>query len=86
MDFKVVFTPRIVYLVVEGASAEKILGKFFPILGSSRWLAISEFNHTWYMISLLIGDYYCGVRKVWLSFVWYSWMKTCFFDPKTVSK
>ena len=60
-----------------------ILGDFCPILGSPRWLASSEFNHTWYVTSLLMGDYYCGVRKFWQSFVWSLWTKTHFWTPKS---
>jgi len=40
-----------------------ILGNFWPILASPRWLTSSEFNHIWYVNSLLMGNYYCGVRN-----------------------
>jgi len=36
--------------------------------------------------SLLMGDYYCGVRKFWLSFIWSSRTKTYFLSPKVLPK
>jgi len=52
---------------------------FHPIVGSTRWLAIFKFNQTSYVTSLSMGDYYCGVRKFWLSSVWCLRMETSFW-------
>ena len=40
-------------------------------------------NQSWCVSSLLMGDYCCGVRKFWLSFIWSSQMKIHSLCPKS---
>jgi len=47
-----------------------ILGEFCSTLVSPGWLRASESNQSWCVSLMLIGDYYSGVRKFWLSFIW----------------
>ena len=39
-----------------------ILCDFCPIPVAPRWLTVSELKQSWYVSSLLMGDYYCGVN------------------------
>ena len=59
------------------------MGDFCSIPVSPRWLRVSELNQSWCVSSLLMGDYYCGVRKFWLPFIWSSRTKTHFLSPKS---
>ena len=45
-----------------------------------RCITVSELNQSWCVSSLLMGDYYCGLRKFSLSFIWSLWTKTHFWD------
>ena len=38
-------------------------GYFCPIVGSPRWLQMINLHQTWYVTSLSMSDYCCGVRK-----------------------
>ena len=43
---------------------------------------VSNLQYNQSVISLSMGDYYCGVRKFWLSSVWCLWTETSFLSPK----
>ena len=65
---------------------EQLMGKgchFGRFLVSPRWLTVSELNQSRYVSSLLMGDYYCGVRQFWLQFIWPSRTETRFLSPKS---
>jgi len=52
------------------------LGNFHPIVGQPTWLQMINLHQTWYVTSLSMSDYCCGVRKFWPPFVWCLWTKT----------
>jgi len=60
-----------------------ILGDFCPTPVLPRWLTMSELNQSWCVSSLLMADYYCDVRKFWLSFIM---DKNPFFGLKILPK
>ena len=78
MDVTVVSPCKVYNLFSRG----EIFYDFRPIVGSPRWLTIFKFNQTLCVTFLLIGDYYCGVRKFGLSSVWCLGMETSFLSPK----
>ena len=60
-----------------------VLGDFCPMPIPPRWITVWELNQSWCVSSLVMGDYYCGVRKFWLSFIWSLWTKTHFLGLKS---
>jgi len=58
-------------------------GWFLTNVRLTQMVNILRFNHTWYVNSLLMGNYYCGVRNFWKS-LFCTWRtKTHFLKPKS---